>query len=87
MQFGVRYGPQLPMTIGDIAGLKVEEEAHRACHSVYPVKQIVWVNIGTCADAGKYETNLKVRSEDYVGLHIRFLMWRLRIPLMLVCLF
>lgn len=53
------------MTVSDIAGLKGEEEAHEACHPVcLPVKQIVWVNIGTFTDVGKYETSLKVRSKD-----------------------
>lgn len=32
--------------------------------SIFPVKQTVQVNIGTSADAEKYKTNLKVRSED-----------------------
>lgn len=53
--------------------------------SIFPVKQTVWVNIGNFADAEKYKTNLKVRSKDLFGLHIRFLMWRLIIPLILVC--
>lgn len=40
MQSGT-YISQLTVTVSDIAGIKKEEEAHEACHPIFPVKWTV----------------------------------------------